>query len=464
MSDNFVSRRPRDLTSGDIASTLKSMTLPMIIGMIMLMTFSLVDTYFVSLLGTEQLAAISFTFPVTFTVISLNIGLGIGASAVIGKFLGSGESEHAKAIASGSLMLSVILVSGLCFIGYLLIEPIFYAMGATDNLMPYIRDYMSVWYLSGVLLAIPMVGNSVLRAAGDTKTPSIIMAAGGGINALLDPILIFGFGPIPAFGIMGAAIATCIAWAVCVVWILYLLAYQRKLIEPRLLNYTDFKHAARGVLSIGIPAAGANMLTPIAGGVLTAVVATYGAEAVAAWGVGNRLESMASILVLALSMSLPPFISQNFGANQFDRIKTAYRISLQFVMVFQLAMFAVLALSAPFIAEAFAKEEVVSDYIQLFLLIVPIGYGLQGIIILTNSSFNALHRPMSALILSVVRLFVCYVPIAYLGSMLFGLHGLFWGCVVANFVTAVLSYYWFTKELSEQQHRFEASVLAKNVT
>ncbi len=431
------------------------MTVPMIVGMIMLMTFSLVDTYFVSLLGTDELAAISFTFPVTFTVISLNIGLGIGTSAVIGKFLGSGDTTHAKAIASGAIMLSVILVSLLCLLGYLAIEPVFSSMGASEELMPYIYEYMSVWFLSGVLLAIPMVGNSILRAAGDTKTPSIIMAVGGGINALLDPIFIFGLGPVPAFGIKGAAIATCIAWAVCVVWILYLLAYQRKLIEPKLLGFEDFKQSARGVLIIGLPAAGANMLTPIAGGILTAVVAGYGAEAVAAWGVGNRLESMASILVLALSMSLPPFISQNFGASKFDRIRQSYQMSLKFVMLWQLFMFGVLALFAPLIADLFAKEAIVAQYIEMFLFIVPIGYGLQGIIILTNSSFNAMHRPMSALILSIIRLFVCYVPIAYAGSALFGLVGLFWGCVVANFVTAGLSYYWFHKEVNQQQALFE---------
>lgn len=455
---------PKNLVTDDITSTLRRLTVPMIIGMFMLMSFSLVDTYFVSLLGTQELAAISFTFPVTFTVISLNIGLGIGTSAVIGKFLGSGNTTDAKAIASGAIMLSVLLVSILCLIGYWLINPVFEAMGANEALLPLIRDYMSIWFFSGVLLAIPMVGNSILRAAGDTKTPSIIMAVGGGINALLDPIFIFGLGPVPAFGIQGAAIATCIAWAVCVVWILYLLAVQRNLIEPRLLSYKEFKQAAKGVMGIGLPAAGANMLTPIAGGVLTAIVAGYGAEAVAAWGVGSRLESIASILVLALSMSLPPFISQNFGASQFARIKQAYQISLKFVMLWQFFMFIVLALTAPWIASLFTHDQAVSEYIQLFLFIVPLGYGLQGIIILTNSSFNALHLPMSALILSVVRLFICYVPIAYAGNVMFGLIGLFWGCVVANFVTAALSYFWFKKDVDQQQRVFEQTNMKLNLT
>lgn len=442
-----------DMLNGDIKQTLVSMTVPMILGMVMLMTFSLVDTFFVSLLGTEELAALSFTFPVTFTVISLNIGLGIGTSAIIGRYLGSGETEHAKALATGALMLSVVLVGILAFIGINSIEVIFGLMGATPELMVYIKAYMIPWFFAGVFLALPMVGNSVLRASGDTKTPSIIMAAGGAINAILDPILIFGWGPVPAMGIQGAAIATAVAWGVGVVWIIYLLAFKRNLMEPRLLSFSEFWQASSGVLKIGLPAAGANMLTPIAGGVMTAVVATYGAEAVAAWGVGNRLESIASIIVLALSMSLPPFISQNYGANNFNRIKTAFDLSAKFVLIWQLGVFIIMAILAQPIANVFAQEQSVVRDITLFLYILPLGYGLQGVIILTNSSFNAMHKPMAALVLSILRLFVFYVPIGYLGSHFYGLLGLFWGCVIANVVTAIVSYFWIKQTINAEMQR-----------
>ena len=438
------------MLNGDIKLTLKSMTIPMILGMILLMSFSIVDTFFVSMLGTAQLAAISFTFPVTFTVISLNIGLGIGTSAIIGKYIGSGDTKHAKSIATGALMLAALLVGILAIIGVFSIDFIFTAMGADETLMPFIKAYMIPWYLAGIFLALPMVGNSVLRAFGDTKTPSMIMAAGGAINVVLDPILIFGWGPIPALGIQGAAIATAIAWGVGLVWILYLLAVKKQLIEPRLLSWSEFITASRGVLKIGLPAAGANMLTPIAAGVMTAVVATYGAEAVAAWGVGNRLESIASIVVLALSMSLPPFISQNYGANKLDRIREAFNMAAKFVVAWQVFVFLILAASADFIAQAFAEDASVARDIKIFLYIVPLGYGLQGIIILVNSSFNAMHKPLSALLLSIMRLFVFYVPIASLGSYFYGLEGLFWGCVIGNVVTSVLAYSWFNQNLKKE--------------
>ncbi|GAB2686590.1 MATE family efflux transporter [Aliiglaciecola aliphaticivorans] len=442
--------RNNDMLNGPIFETLQKMTLPMVLAMIMLMTFGLADTFFVSMLGTEELAAISFTFPVTFTIISLNIGLGIGTSAIIGRSLGSGETHLAKEFATGALMLSLILVGLLAFVGYLTIDPIFRSMGATDELLPFIYDYMELWYAAAIFLAVPMVGNSVLRAAGDTKTPSIVMTVGGVINVILDPILIFGWGPVPALGIQGAALATAISWGVGLLYILYLLALKRKLMLPRLLTFNELRLTSGGILRIGLPAAGANMLTPIAGGVITKIIAAYGPGAVAAWGVGSRLESIASILVLALSMSLPPFISQNFGANKLSRVASSYSLSLKSVLVIQFIVYLILCGVAPYIASLFAEEQQVADLIVLFLYIVPLGYGLQGVVILTNSSFNAMHQPISALILSVVRLFLFFVPLAYLGSRLLDIHGLFFGIIVANLCTAIVAYAWFKKSTNIQ--------------
>jgi putative MATE family efflux protein len=447
-----------DLLNNDIGKTLRNMTLPMIIGMVVLMTFGLVDTFFIGMLGTQELAAISFTFPVTFTVISLNIGLGIGTSAIIAKLLGAGQHDQARETATGALMLTLVLAIILAVIGVMTMESIFRLMGADEEQLIHIQEYMWVWYGAGVFLAMPMVGNSVLRASGDTKTPSYVMAFGGLINVVLDPILIFGWGPVPAFGIQGAAISTLIAWAVGLFYILYILAVKRKLIEPNLLNWQQLKRSTGGILKIGLPAAGANMLTPISAGVVTAIVADYGPEAVAAWGVGGRLESIASIVVLSLSMSLPPFISQNFGANKLERVGQAYNLCVKFVIVWQLIIFAVLALSSTLIAKIFSNEPQVASTIILFLVIVPLGYGLQGVTILTNSSFNAMHMPMSAVSLSIVRLFVFFVPFSFIGSYWFDLTGLFWAAVLANMTVGCIAFIWFKTILAS---RFEQRVLSK---
>ena len=439
-----------------VSSTLKQMTIPVIYGMILLMTFNLVDTFFVSLLGTQPLAAISFTFPITFTVLSLTIGLGIGTSAVIAKLLGRGEHELAKNSATAALYLAAIIVGIISFLGYIYIDEIFLLLGASEELLPLIHDYMDIWYLGSVCLIGPMIGNAVLRASGDTKMPSIIMGSAGLVNAILDPIFIFGFGPIPEMGIQGAAIATFVSWIFGLGFVLNILIVKRQLIHTKLIPLTDMITACKNILHIGLPAAGANMLTPIAAAVMTAIVANYGEPAVAAFGVGSRIESIACLVVLAMSMSLPPFISQNFGAGNMQRVEEAYKTSIKFVLIWQVIIFAVLILIAPWIATAFSSDQAVADIIILFMWILPLGYGLQGVIILTNSSFNALHKPMIALILSIVRLFICYVPLAYIGSIFYDLEGLFVGALLGNVVMAIISYNYFIKQFKHEVIEAEA--------
>jgi putative MATE family efflux protein len=439
-----------NLLEDPVADTIKRMTIPMIYGMVLLMTFNLVDTFFVGLLGTQPLAAISFTFPITFTVISLTIGLGIGTSAVIAKALGRGSDESAKNSGTAAIYLAAIIVAILSLAGFYFIDEMFLLLGASEVLLPLIHEYMDIWFIGSICLIGPMIGNAILRASGDTKTPSIIMGSAGLINAILDPIFIFGLGSIPAMGIKGAAIATLISWIFGLLLVLYIIGVKRQLIHTKLLPLKTFIASSKGILHIGLPAAGANMLTPLAAAVLTAIVANYGESAVAAFGVGSRIESIACLVVLAMSMTLPPFISQNFGAGNMHRVEKSYKVSIKFVLIWQLLIYFLLVLIAPFIADIFSKEQAVADIIILFMWILPLGYGLQGVIILTNSSFNALHKPMVALMLSAVRLFICYVPLAYFGSVYYGLEGFFIGGFLGNLIMAMISYRLFNKQFPRE--------------
>lgn len=443
----------KSLLHDPIQPTLWRMTWPVVIGVLTLISFNVVDTFFVGMLGTDPLAAVSFTFPVTFTVVSLAIGLGIGTSAVIARKRGSGREEHARFDGTVALSVSALLVMVLSVIGYLSMDAIFALLRAQTRLLPYIHDYMTIWFLGAVLLVTPMVGNAVLRASGDTRTPSLIMASGGLLNAIFDPIFIFGLGPIPAMGVQGAALASLISWIIGTLLVLWYLNYKQllTLLVPK---DASWLHSARQILSIGIPAAGANMLTPLAMAVLTAIIAAYGAPAVAAFGVGSRIESLASVIILALSMSLPPLISQNFGAHAYDRVNAAYKVAIRSVLIVQLIIYGVLVALAPWVAAAFTDDPEVARLIRLFIYIMPLGYGVQGVIILTNSSFNALHKPMSALGLSIIRLFVMFVPLSWLGALLYDIPGLFAGGVIANVITGGIAWLWFQRETRRRDESF----------
>lgn len=439
---------PSTLLNAPVNSTIKNMTIPMLYGMVLMMSFYIVDTLYVSMLGTEPLAAFSFTFPVTFTLVSLAIGMGIGVSAVVAKTLGENNKDRARQHASVSMGVSAILIFSLAMIGWWQHDFIFTLMGAKPENLPLIYDYMAPWLICSLIIIMPMIGNSVMRASGDTKTPAKVMGIGAVINAALDPLFIFGLGPVPAMGLQGAVIASIIASVVSCIIVFYRVTHTFDMLGWGY-SFAQIKESATKVLAIGLPAAASNMMTPISSSILTAIVATYGSEAVAAFGVGSRIESFAVIVVLAMSMSLPPFISQNYGAGHYKRVKQAYYSSIKFVMVWQAAIYLVLLVFSGMIAEAFADDKSVVEIIVLYLMIIPISHGFGGITILTNSSLNALHKPMASVGLNIIRLFVLMLPLAYLGGYIDDIRGLIIGVGLSGVLTGIIALLLMRKNLKE---------------
>lgn len=433
--------RPPDILNAPIRPTLVRMTLPMMLGIVSLMLFNIADIWFVGQLGTEPLAALAFTFPVTFSITSLAIGLGVGTSATLARLIGAGQDERAARMATDNLVMTTLLVLAVGFAGHWIIDPVFTLMGAEPALMPLIHDYMTVWFSGSVFLVLNMVCNSIFRAAGETRLSGAIMVVSSVLNLVLDPLLIFGAGPVPGLGIQGAAVASVLAWAATTSFALYLLHGQGRLLWQRLVLSEMWSHW-RQIMQISLPAAFSNMMTPLANGVLTAVVARHGAEAVAAYGVGNRVESLSLLVCLALSMTLPPFISQNYGAGQVERVRRVYAGAVRFALVWQGLIFVLLFLFADSLAALFTDDPDVTRWLALWMVLVPAGFGFQAITFLSASSFNALHQPMRAMRISLFRLFIMYVPLGWLGSILFGLPGMFAALVIANGLTALLAWRW----------------------
>ncbi|WP_253273008.1 MATE family efflux transporter [Halomonas sp. PR-M31] len=280
------------LLTGPIASTLFKKSLPVVAGSIAMLLFNLVDAWFIARLGTQPLAAFSFTFPVSFAAISLAIGMAIGTSAVVARRLGHGEVGTVRRRATDAFLLALLVGVAVTLAGRTSVVPLFTALGADQSLMPYIQAYMDVWYLGAAFVIAPRVLNSVLRAQGNTLIPGMMMGGAALLNAMLDPVLIFGLGPIPALGMSGAALATVISWAAMTL----ALFAQRDL--RALMDFGRFKLAAlieswRELGRIALPAAITSVFTPIAMALVTRIVADYGHAAVAASG--SALASMPSL-------------------------------------------------------------------------------------------------------------------------------------------------------------------------
>lgn len=418
------------LLTQPIADILLKLTTPMVFGMVAILLFNLVDTFFISLLGTDALAAVSFTFPVTFAVNCITMGIGVGLSASIGRLLGQGNSRHAAQLTTHGLILAIGLIIITCFIGFFTIDPLFRLLGAEDKLIPLIHQYMSIWYLTIPLLVIPMSSNSAIRATGDTKTPAKIMMLAGLINGILDPLLIFGYGPFPELGIKGAAIASGISWFGALCASFYVLTHKVKLLAlPKMSSlFSDWKQ----ILSIGTPAGLSTALNPISGAILMMMLASQGTVAVASYGAAQRVESLMLLVMISLTSALSPFVAQNLGAKQPERVKEAIFLAVKFSVLFQLFLYILIVpLSIP-LSHLFSQDGLVQHGLWMYLICVPFSYGFQGIIMVLVSSLNAMQKPLHSFSWSFMRLFIFTLPTAWVGSHYYGMEGLFIGIAIGN--------------------------------
>ena len=417
----------RDLTEGSIPQKLIQLTLPMMLGIISMVAFNLIDTYFVGKLGKTELAALSFTFPVIMVIFSIIQGLGIGATALISKSIGRNDRKKAARETTDSIFLTLMLTGIFVIIGFFTIDPTLRMLGADGVTASLAGEYMQIWYFALFFVSVPFVGNSAIRSTGDARTPTYIMLFAVLVNAILDPILIFGYFDFPAMGLRGAAIATAISRGLTMILSFYILIRREKLITFEIPTREVLVGCWKSILFIALPSGLARLVVPIATAVITALLAGYGEYAVAAFGVGSRIEFLASRIVFALAASMGPFVGQNIGKGRIDRVKEAVRISSWFSFFWGLFAWAVLALFSYSIAEVFNKNPEVIQTTQLFLWIVPAGFGMEGVLSVINNHLNTINKPLQASLIILVQMLVLGLPAIYLGRSFADVQGIFIG-------------------------------------
>lgn len=446
----------RNLTAGPVGPQLVKLTLPMVWGLFALIAFNLVDTYFVGQLGTAQLAAMSFTFPVVLTLGNLAFGLGVGTTSVIARAIGEGDIRRVQRFTTNSLTLAFTAVFLFASVGLFTIDPLFKALGAGPDILPFIREYMQIWYFGIVFLVVPMVGNSAIRGAGNTLTPSIIMTVAAGTNILLDPLLINGALGFPRLELQGAALATVIARAVSLVAALLVLRFKENLLSTQIPDIRETLWCWRDILTVGLPAAAASMITPISIGVITSFLASHGATAVAAFGLASRVESLALIAVMALASSMGPFVGQNWGAQQIGRVQQALSQGYRFCFGWGLLMAVLLGVGAQSLAAIFNPDPAVIAIASRYLWLVPISYGASGMLQVTSSAFNAMGKPVPSIVITATHMVGCYIPLAYLGGRIAGPTGIFVAAAIANLVVGFGAYGWSRKTCLQQMKMVSA--------
>ena len=430
------------LTQGPVGQHLINMTVPMLLGITTLMAQSFIDTYFLGRVGDRALAAYSFGFPILMIVTSIAIGLGAGTSSVVARAIGSDDHSRAKRLATDSMILSFLITGVVAVAGMLTINPLFRAIGAPEDMLPMIHSFMMILYSAVPFIVLGMVGTASMRATGDTRLPSKLMIGAAILNVILDPIFIFGLGPIPALGLNGAAIAGLIARGSFFLATLYFLMYRLDLVGFSKPDPVEMRKSWRDILHVGLPAAGTNAIVPIGLTLITAMIADFGPKAVAGFGVASRVESLVLVLYYALSAIIGPFVGQNLSAGKEDRIQTSLRLCAGFCIASGLFIAGGLALASGFLPTLFSDSPEVINVAKTFLWIAPISYGAYGVVMVVNAAFNGLGNPMPGVMISVTRILVLYVPLAFAGRALFGVAGIFGAYAVANLLSGVLGYFW----------------------
>ncbi len=438
------------LTEGPVGRHLVAMTLPMMIGISAMMGLNLVDTWFIARLGTDPLAAISFTFPVVFTLSSVSIGLGAGTSSVLARAIGRGDAAAARRIATDAMILATLITAVLALLGAAYIEPLFLLLGAPQTMIPMIADYMMIWYAGLVFLVVPMVGMASIRATGDARIPGALMIAAAIFNAILDPLLIFGPGPFPRLELEGAAIAGLIARAATFFAAVAILHYRMRLLTVEWPGLAGLRRSWAAILHVGLPAAGTNAIIPISTGVVTAMLAGFGPDVVAGFGVASRVEAMMLIVFFAMSAIIGPVVGQNLSAGRTERIEEALGLCTRFCLGLGIVLAVILAAFGKPLAGLFSDNGLVVDVASRYFWIVPVSYGTAGMVMVMNASFNGMGRPMPAVAVSVLRMVVIYLPLAWAGSRLFGYAGIFAAYALANVVCGIGAWRWALRECARQ--------------
>lgn len=416
--------------------------LPMAVGLLSVLAFNLVDTWFVSRLGTQALAAMSLTFPVVMVVGSLALGVGVGVTSAISRKIGAGDREEVVRLSTHALWLAVVLVLLVSGVGLSTIDPLFALLGATAETLPLVREYMTVWYLGAAVLVVPMVGMAAIRATGDTRTPAMVMVVSALANGVLDPIFIFGWGPVPALGLRGAALATLLGRTFTLVVALWVLVRRERIVALRFDGVAAIWASWREILRVGGPAALTSLAQPLTVGLVTGLAASLGPEAVAAYGAGGRVDSFAMIPLIAIGSGLPPFIGQNHGAGAHDRVRDAVRWSLGVAVLLGAVSWSALWLGADAIAGAFSQEAGVVGPLAVFLTVVPAAHLTIGGYFVATGTMNAMGRPLPATLLTLLRTPVLVGVGALVGGWLAGLTGLFVGVGLGTAATGLVSAAW----------------------
>ena len=436
------------MQTGPVGKTLLALALPTTISLLANMLFQLIDSYFIAQLGTQELAAMGFVYPIYIFIFGLIGGISTGVTVMISKSIASKDSQLVSEQAFTSIVYLLLIAFIFSLLVWVIQSPVFSLVGASSAMTLLLREYTDTLFLGLFLFAGCLVTNAILMSHGKMFATSVIWGIGGITNVVFDYLLIFGAGDIPALGLQGAAIATLISWFVVLFCMLVVLLRSLSFSKQAIGNIDIAVSTLTKVFKVGIPAASTQVLNPIAMILITKMVSSFGDTTIAALSIAIRIESVSLALYSALSIVFTPFVAQNLASSNATRIEHGAKVMQTTIWLWWLVLFALILLfSTPIISLFTTNNEVIATT-KSYMLIVGLSYGLYGVLQITSSYLNAKQLAKKALKMAIIRSYLFMVPLTIIASF-FNVQAIWWAIATANILTGLYAWWLLNENINQ---------------
>jgi len=432
------------------------LAVPVVFGMAVQTVYSVVDMIFIGWLGGDAIAALTFNMPLVFFSIGITFGLGTGATSVIARFLGAANKRAADNTAKHALLIGIVMGVVIPAVGLLFKYRIFQLLGAAAEVVGPAIEYFQIIALGFIFTILNVQFRSIMTGEGDTRTPITFQIGGTLLNILLDPLLIFAAG----LGIAGAAWATIISqFAVFLAFVYFFFVRRGTYLELKLADFALSGEIVKQILKIGIPASTALVIMSVGGMFFNRLIAVFGSPAVAAYGVGGRLDSIYFLPTMALASSMVTLTGMFYGAGRIDLVRSTltYAISRGEILAFSFG--AVFYLFSPQIFTIFTRDQAIIHMAVRYIRVIVFGFPFITVGMISGRVFQGFGQGMPGLVLTSMRVVLVSAPLAYAFVHLFdlGLASIWVAMLIASFLTSLIAVAWITRRLQQLESATEPS-------
>ena len=405
-----------DLLKDNIPKLVRKLAVPAMVGTLFQTLYNVVDTFFAGKISPEALSALSKSFPIYFIIIATSIGVTVAGTSLIGNSIGEKDNKKTLNYFSHIIYYGILISIFITFLGLYFSERVFFLMGSTEEVASLGLEYTNIIYSGSFLFILVVSLNSLLHAEGDTKTYRNVLVISFLLNIILNPILIFGFLFIPAFGVKGIGIATIISQLVSFLIILF-----KVLKNERVRNITNeylvpkflfFKNIFFQSMPISVSICG----YALAAAIIFTYVGQSGEYAVAGYGVGTRIEQVVLLPILGINTAIISIIAQNYGANNLVRIKETYFTAIKYAFIIMITAGTLVFLSASVITSFFSSDPEVIEYGKRYLKISAFVLPAYPVFFLSNGFFMALKKSENAMISNFFRNVLNPIAVFYIAK------------------------------------------------